>query len=146
MAAMGTTPGQQLAQFGMVTPAEVSRARRDAEEMGLKTGGLKGADLARVVKAERHAIALGISRAEAYAGMTKAVVELMPYVHQRQAPASEDKTKAPATVFMLPEGAAMDAQQLLDFSATDDGEGFEIIEQMPMGGQSVGNGQSDDTP
>lgn len=138
----GSTPGQQIAQLAMVTPAQVGRARREALELGIDPTGLDPIDLAHLVKAKRLAQAMGVTTAEAYAAGHKARVDLLPYVHQRQPQAAESKTKAPATVYLIPEGEAH--QQLPDFSAGDDGDGLEILEEMPTGGHQVGSGQSDD--
>lgn len=141
-AQFGGTPGQQVAQLGMVTPAEVKRARKEAEELGLTDLGLGLLELAQVVKAEKLAKALGISRAEAWAAGHKAREALLPYVHQRQPQAAESKGKAPATVFLIPEA---EAHQLPDFSVDDDAdEGVEILEDLGTGGREVGRPQSDD--
>ena len=137
----GSTPGQQIAQLAMVTPAQVRKAKAEAVELGIDPTGLDPIDLAHLVKAKRLGLAMGVTTAEAYAAGHKARVDLLPYVHQRQAPAAESKAKPAATVFLMPEGEAL---QLQDFSADDDGDAVEILELSSEPSAPVGNGQSDD--
>lgn len=86
----GRTPGQQLAQVCMVTPAEVRKAKGRARELGL-TAEL----MAMIEKAERLAQAMGWPGQQgvkdAWAMMYKAYGELLPYVHQRLAPKEAEK-------------------------------------------------------
>jgi hypothetical protein len=140
----GSTPGQQMAELAMVRPADVKRAKAEAMALGIDPAGLAPLELAHLVKAKRLAKALGVTTAEAWAAGHKARVDLLPYVHQRQAQASEDKTKAPATVFLVPEADARAAEQLPDMSIDDDGAGFELIEDFGEVGHQVGNPKSDD--
>jgi hypothetical protein len=77
--------------------------------------------LAMAVKAKQLAKAIGCDPTEAWLMLQKERADLMPYIHQRQAPkADADKAKAPATVFLVPEGEAGDQGQLADFSEDAD--------------------------
>lgn len=135
----GLTPGQQAAELAMPKPAEVRRARLDAAQLGIRDEGMPLLQLAIVVKAERLAKALNITRAEAWAAMQKVLVELMPYVHQKQAPMSDTgKVAPPATAYLIPDGQAA---ELADFS--DEGD-VENIEFLPAADDQVGRAKSDD--
>jgi hypothetical protein len=128
-ATFGGTPGQQAAQLALVTPAEVKRAKDDARDLRLIDHGLRGLELAMVVKAAKLALALGCERRDAWLLLQKERADLMPYVHQRQAqkPASDPNAAPTATVFIMGDAEAQDlahhnaAVDLVeDFSRPDD--------------------------
>lgn len=124
----GLTPGQQLAELAMVKPAEVKRAKADALALGIATD-LPALQLAVVVKAQRLAQALGITRPEAWAAQLKALGELMPYVHQRQPQAEAPKdAKALPQVYLIPGEAPAGAQQAVD---DEQQAAIEFIEEIP---------------
>ena len=63
-AQFGSTPGQQMAELAMVTPAQVKRARAEAAELGIAIEGLSPLELAHLVKAKRLSRALSVTMAE----------------------------------------------------------------------------------
>jgi len=135
----GQTPGQQCAQLAMVSPKELRDAPTRARDLGIAGAGLDRLTLAMVVKAELLARALGVERAQAWAMLLRERSELMPYIHQRQAPMAEAKGgKSPATVFLIPEGEAQVA--LADFTPDDDGEHVEIIDDLSSAAAPVSRG------
>ncbi len=104
----GQTPGQQAAELAMVRPADLRRAKADADELGLVAIDLPPMMLAMVVRATKLAKALRVDTATAWVMLQKERADLMPYIHQRQAQAVDNgKPKAPATVFLIPEGEAL---------------------------------------
>jgi hypothetical protein len=141
-AQFGSTPGQQIAQLAMVTPAQVKRARAEAEELGISVEGLAPIDVAHLVKAKRLAKALGVTTAEAWAAGHKARVDLLPYTHQRQAQAKDPGEGAPpVTVFMVP---SSEGQQSLEAFDSGEDEGLEILSLSPEPAEEVGRDKSDE--
>ena len=104
----GLTPGQQSAAIALVSPRDLKRARSDARELGVVDTGLEPVILALVIKAKRLAIALGCEAFEAWALLASERRELMRYVHQVQPAAKDATARAPATVFIVPEGEVRD--------------------------------------
>lgn len=104
----GMTPGQQAAALGLVTPKEVKRARAEAKELAIVDLGLADHVLAMVVKAHKLSGALGIERGDAWLLMMKEREGLMPYVHQRRAPAEAEKASdgPRVTAYVLEDGPA----------------------------------------
>ena len=123
----GMTPGQQAAELGLVKPADLKRAKAQAKALGIPDHGLGPLALAMAVKARQLASAIGCETKEAWLLLQRERAELMPYIHQRQAPMSEAAGKAPATVFLVPEGEA-DPQPLADL--TPDPDDIEFIEEL----------------
>lgn len=78
-AVYGSTPGEQAARIGLVTPKEVRLAKREARELGLDP-----VIMALVVKARALAKALKCKTDEAWAILARERAELMPYVHQKR--------------------------------------------------------------
>lgn len=141
----GMTPGQQAAELAMIKPADLRRAKDLARDLGVLDVGLSPFMLAMVVKAKQLAKAIGCETRDAWLLLQKERADLMPYIHQRQAPKADDgKAKAPATVFLVPDGEAVDQVQLADFSA--DGDDLEFIDDLPAHPAQVGQMKSDDTP
>lgn len=141
----GMTPGQQAAELAMVKPSDLKKAKDLARELGVLDVGLAPFMLAMVVKAKQLAKALGCEPRDAWLLLQKERADLMPYIHQRQAPKADDgKAKAPATVFLVPEGEAHDQAQLADFSA--DPDDVEFIEEPAAPADQVGQLKSDATP
>lgn len=130
----GLTPGQQSAAIAMVTPGEARRAAADARALGIVDPGLAPLLLALVVKARRLAIALGCEAFEAWAMLATERRDLMRYVHQVQPAAKEQSNRAPATVFLVPEGEARDAAigQL-----PDDSQDPDFIDVLEADGETV---------
>ncbi|HYE47296.1 MAG TPA: hypothetical protein VEA44_16145 [Caulobacter sp.] len=85
----GLTPGQQMAQVGLVTARELREAKAAA-----KASGLSPLLQAMVTKAQLLALQLGCEPKEAWLLMMKEREGLLPYVHQRQAPAEGPKRPA----------------------------------------------------
>jgi hypothetical protein len=83
-AVFGSTPGEQMARIGLVTPAEVRRARPAA-----KLAQLDPLLMALVVKARRLSQVLECTPKEAWELLLKERSELMPYIHQRRPQAVE---------------------------------------------------------
>jgi hypothetical protein len=136
----GMTPGQQMAELAMVKPSDLKKAKAAAREMGILDLDLPPLMLAMVVKARQLAQALGVSNDFAWLALQKERSELMPYIHQRQAPKADDgKGKPPATVFLVPEGEA-DQAQLPDFTDPDDVEIVGFSQDAPA---QVGQPKSD---
>lgn len=141
----GMTPGQQAAELAMVKPADLKKAKAAARELGLVDLELPAFMLAMAVKAAQLAKVLGCEKRDAWLLLQKERADLMPYIHQRQAPKADDgKAKAPATVFLVPDGEAVDQAQLADFSA--DGDDLEFIDDLPAHPGQVGQPKSDDAP
>ena len=86
----GLTPGQQSAAICLPTAKEVKAAGGDVR-------------LATAVKARELAGLLGCNAAEAWVLMAKERVELMAYVHQRQAPAAPPAAPELLPIVQLPE-------------------------------------------
>ncbi|MGH6956246.1 MAG: hypothetical protein ACREEW_06225 [Caulobacteraceae bacterium] len=124
----GMTPGQQSAAVSMVTPKEMKAARGDVT-------------LALATKAATLALLLGCTNLEAWVLLAKERMELIAYVHQKQPMAKESDAKAPATVFLVPEG---DASAALAELPDADPEAFEIVEDLPQPADEVGRSKSDD--
>lgn len=72
----GMTPGQQSAQIGLVTAAELKAAGGDL----MVAMALKAKDLARM---------LGCEGKEAWLLMQRERADLLPYIHQKRAPKEE---------------------------------------------------------
>lgn len=125
----GQTPGQQSASIGMVTAAEVKKARQVAVQLGIRTGELSPVMVAMVLKAKDLATALGIGAGDAWVLMAKERMDLMDYVHQKQPAAAPAKPldQLP-TVYMIPGDAPGQVPFDLD---GEDMAGIEIIEQSP---------------
>lgn len=125
----GRTPGQQLAQVCMVTPAEVRRAKARARELGL-TAEL----MAMIEKAERLAKAMGWAGAQgvrdAWSMMFKAYGELLPYVHQRLAPKEAEKGQAQLPVILMDPEPAGGAALPSSFGENEEDQG--VIEVLPL--------------
>lgn len=138
----GMTPGQQAAELALVKPADLKKAKAAAQELGLVDFDLPPLMLAMAVKAAQLALALGCDRKEAWLLLAKERAELLPYIHQRRAPEAEGKTKAPATVFLVPEGEAGDQAQLADFSPDEDD--LDFVGDLPAEPIKVGHAKSDD--
>jgi hypothetical protein len=139
----GMTPGQQAAELAMVKPADLKKAKDLARDLGILDHGLSPMMLAMAVKARQLAAAIGCETKEAWLLLQKERADLMPYIHQRQAPKADDgKVKAPATVFLVPDGEGHDQAQLADFSA--DPDDIEIIDDLPAHPAQVGQMKSDD--
>lgn len=122
----GLTPGQVAAELALVKPADLKKAARLAAELGISGQGLPDLMLAMVVKAEQLAKALDVPRVQAWIILQKERENLLPYVHQRQAPAADKKPGATVTAFLIPEGQA-GQDQLADMTPDDDEAGLEII-------------------
>ncbi len=120
----GMTPGQQSAELAMVKPADLKKAKALARELGLIDIDLPPLMLAMAVKARQLAKALGCEPIAAWGMLAKERADLMAYVHQRQAPAADSKTKAPATVFLIPEGEA----QVQELPGVDFTEDFQVLD------------------
>lgn len=111
----GRTPAQQLAAVCMVTPKDVRAAKPRARALGLDPEMM-----AMVVKAENMAKAMGwvdlatdkvtpAGLRDAWSMMFAAYKELLPYVHQRLAPAEGEKPAAQLPYILMdaePEGGA----------------------------------------
>lgn len=138
----GMTPGQQAAELAMVKPADLKKAKDLARELGVLDVGLSPFMLAMVVKAKQLAKAIGCETRDAWLLLQKERADLMPYIHQRQAPMAESKAKAPATVFLVPEGEAGDQAQLADFSV--DGDDVEFVGELGEPAPQVGQLKSDE--
>lgn len=137
----GMTPGQQAAELAMVKPADLKKAKAAARELGMVDLDLPPLMLAMAVKARQLAAAIGCEPREAWLLLQRERSELMPYIHQRQAQAAESKIKAPATVFLVPEGEA-DTRQLADFSV--EGDELEFVGDLLTSPDQVGQSKSDD--
>lgn len=138
----GMTPGQQAAELSMVKPRDLAKAKQLARELGIIDLDLPAHTLAMVVKAEQLAKALGVKRVDAWILLQKERADLLPYIHQRQAPKEAPKAGgAMVQAFLIPEGEAAGHQALADFSEND---GLEIIEELPLSPAPVGRSQSDD--
>jgi len=137
----GMTPGQQAAELAMVKPKDLAQAKTIAKALGIPDLGMSQLTLAMVVKARQLASAIGCETRDAWVLLQKEREALMPYIHQRQAPMAESKAKPPATVFLVPEGEA-DQAQLADFSA--DGDDIEFVGELGAPAQQVGRMKSDD--
>jgi hypothetical protein len=135
------TPGQQSAALALVTPADLKRAKAVAKELRIPDLGLSPMMLAMAVKARQLASAIGCDTKEAWLLLQRERADLMPYIHQRQAQAADDKAKALPTVFMIPDGAG-DQAQLADFSMDD--EAVEFVEDLAAPADQVGQTKSDD--
>lgn len=141
----GMTPGQQAAELAMVKPADLKKAKDLARELGVLDVGLSPFMLAMVVKAKQLAKAIGCEARDAWLLLQKERADLMPYIHQRQAPKADDgKVKPPATVFLVPDGEAHDQAQLADFSP--DPDDIEFVEEPDPAATQVGHAKSDDSP
>jgi hypothetical protein len=124
----GMTPGQQAAAVALVSPADVEGAADAARELGLIDLGLEPVTLAMAVKAKRLAKALGCEAFEAWALMAKERDGLMKYVHQVQPQARDASTRPPATVFLIPEGAAHEAEANALAQLPDDDQDPDFID------------------
>lgn len=125
----GQTPGQQAAELSMVSQKDLREAKALAQELAVVDVGLSPLMLAQVVKAAQLAKALNCDRRDAWLLLQKEREGLMAYVHQKQAQAADKGQAAPATVFLIPEGEAHQAQ-LLDLSQVDD-DAIEFIDDLP---------------
>lgn len=92
----GLTPGQQGAAVGLVTAREVREATKEARMLGISP-----VMLAMGRKAQVLAGLLGCKAAEAWVLMLKERAELMPYIHQRQAPAEGAGKAAPTQPLLI---------------------------------------------
>ncbi len=143
----GQTPGQQSAQLCMVTAGELKRAKADAKELGIVDLGLPALTLAMVVKAVKLASALSrigdpVSPAMAWAMLTKERGDLMPYVHQKRAPAAEDKgADNRSTVFLVPDDGSP-AMEQASIGVTD--EPIDFIEDFNPADHEVKRDRSSD--
>jgi hypothetical protein len=140
----GMTPGQQAANLCLVSPRDLKTAKARAAD--LQARALLGAhlpsdlmQLAMVVKAAELALALGCDKRDAWLLLQKEREGLMPYIHQRQAPAAPKDQAAPATVFIVPDGpdGGSSPAQLVD---DDD---IEFVDDLPSAGEQVGHLKSD---
>ncbi len=126
----GLTPGQQSAAVALISPEEMASAPAEAEALRITLAGLSPVLAAMVVKAAHLSRALGCSRAEAWVLMAKERIDLMPYVHQRQAPAEAVKGGASLpTVFVVNDG---DPQPLLPGLAELDQDDVEIVDVLDL--------------
>lgn len=121
----GMTPGQQLAEFSMVTRSELKRSR----------GSMM---LAMAKRAEDLALELKCTRYEAIVLLEKGLIELMGYVHQKQPAASPDETKQLPVMFLAD---AADIEQAA-LAAPGAGPAVEILEDFDMPTDEVAQGKS----
>lgn len=115
----GMTPGQQAAELALVRPADLKKAKALAAELGIVDVDLPPLMLAMVVKAKQLAKALGVDASTAWVLLQKERADLLPYIHQKQAPMADKKGQPNAQVFLIPEGEAQQGQ-LPDFSVDED--------------------------
>ena len=120
----GMTPGQAAAAVALVSADDVAAAPEAAKQLGMVDLGLEPVVLALAVKARRLASALRCDTVDAWAIMAKERSDLMRYVHQVQPPARDAGGRAPATVFLVPEGEVRDLPQLPD----DDADELDFLE------------------
>jgi hypothetical protein len=111
----GMTPGQQSASLSMVTPRDIKDAKKRAEELRLVHPPRDPLALAMVVKAAELALALGCERRDAWLLLQKEREGLMPYIHQKRAPAAPEKVDGDRILaFMVPEGAESPGVEFVD--------------------------------
>jgi hypothetical protein len=119
----GLTPGQVLAEMVMPTPADLKRA-----------GGSMVAAMATKARELQRELGLG-SVADGFAVLSRLLIELAPYVHQRRSPApAEPAEPTLPRVYVLEAGATMEGVEL---SGENEADLFEVSQ-----GKSPGNGQA----
>lgn len=112
----GLTPGQVSAQLALVSPRDIKNAKARAKDLAIVHPPADPLMLAMTVKAEELRLALGMSsRADAWIVMMKERELLMPYVHQKRAPAAPEKAEGDRILaFMVPEGAESPRIEFVD--------------------------------
>lgn len=131
------TPGQQAAQLCLVTPKELAAVAKAAKALGISP-----MQAAMAQKAAALAVLIGCTTKEAYGVMAHEREALLPYVHQKRAPAPEvDPAKDRSSVFILEAGGG--SEQLPDDRDQVDPDAIEILEVLPTPADQVGRGKSD---
>jgi len=137
------TPGQQSAELAMVKPKDLKGARALAKELGIVDVDLSPMMLALAVKAAQLASALSCERKEAWELLRREREGLMKYVHQAQPQAKEPSATPPATVFLVPEGEARDANLASIGELVDDEPDPDFAQEFDASDTQVGRSKSD---
>lgn len=134
----GLTPGQQSAEIALVKPADLARAKRQAQELGIVDLDLPKLLLAMVVKAHQLAKALGCDRETAWLMLAKERIDLIPYIHQKQPIARDSAERTLPTMFVV---SPEDIEQAIAAPQDDDAE---FVEDFDLPAEQVGQDKSDD--
>jgi hypothetical protein len=123
----GMTPGQQLAEFSMVTRSELKRAK----------GSMW---LAMATRAQEIAPKLQCTPYDAIVLLEKGLIELMGYVHQKQPAATPEDVKQLPTMFVVEERDLAQAA----LAAPGDVAAVEILEDFDLPADQVARAKSHD--
>lgn len=124
----GLTPAQQMAELGLVKPAELRKVAKEA-----RARNLPPVVVAMAHKAKELGLVLSCSAAEAWELMRKERVELMPYVHQKRPQAVQIEAEgAGLAVLMVTDRAPEPARQVLEGDWREAEENQGLNQMVPL--------------